>query len=77
MSKSKLRFFAQSQGNIEEYNKMRTYNCPVQDSGSLAVSKVTAKGQRSVKNKGPSGGGVFVTYCNISFFDNQFTRGIL
>ena len=59
---------------------MRTYNCPVQDSGSLAVSKVTAKGQRSVKQGTfvcVCVGGVFVTYCNISFFDNQFTRGIL
>ena len=38
--------------------------CPVQDSGSLAVFKVTAKNQGHFK--GPSG--AFVTYCNISCF---------
>ena len=35
---------------------------PVQDSGSLAVFKVTARDQGHYK--GPSG--AFVTYCNIS-----------
>ena len=35
---------------------------PVQDSGSLAMFKVTARGQGHYK--GPSG--AFVTYCNIS-----------
>ena len=38
--------------------------CPVQDSGSLAVFKVTASDQSH--HKGPSG--AFVTYCNISCF---------
>ena len=38
--------------------------CPVQDSGSLAVFKVTARDQGHYK--GPSG--AFVTYCNISCF---------
>ena len=37
---------------------------PVQDSGSLAVFKVTARDQGHYK--GPSG--AFVTYCNISCF---------
>ena len=37
---------------------------PVQDSGSLAVFKVTARDQGHFK--GPSG--AFVTYCNISCF---------
>ena len=36
--------------------------CPVQDSGSLAVFKVTARDQGHYK--GPSV--AFVTYCNIS-----------
>ena len=36
--------------------------CPMQDSGSLAVFKVTARDQGH--HKGPSG--AFVTYCNIS-----------
>ena len=36
--------------------------CPVQDSGSLAVFKVTARNQGHYK--GPSG--AIVTYCNIS-----------
>ena len=36
--------------------------CPVQDSASLAVFKVTARDQGHYK--GPSG--AFVTYCNIS-----------
>ena len=36
----------------------------MQDSGSLAVLKVTARDQGHYK--GPSG--AFVTYCNISFF---------
>ena len=35
--------------------------CPVQDSGSLAVFKVTARDQGHYQ--GPSG--AFVTYCNI------------
>ena len=38
--------------------------CLVQDSGSLAVFKVTARDQGHYK--GPLG--VFVTYCNISCF---------
>ena len=38
--------------------------CPVQNSGSLAVLKVTARDQ--CQYKGPSG--AFVTHCNISFF---------
>ena len=38
--------------------------CPVQDSGSLAVFKVTARDQGH--NKGPWR--AFVTYCNISCF---------
>ena len=38
--------------------------CPVQDCGSLAVFKVTARDQGHYK--GPSG--AFVTYCNISCF---------
>ena len=38
--------------------------CPVQDSGSLAVFKVTARDQGHYK--GPLG--AFVTYCNISCF---------
>ena len=42
---------------------MTTY-VPVQDSGSLAVFKVTAGDQGQYK--GPSG--AFVTYCNISCF---------
>ena len=37
---------------------------PVQDSGSFAVFKVTARDQGHYK--GPSG--AFVTYCNISCF---------
>ena len=37
---------------------------PVQDSGSLAAFKVTARDQGHYK--GPSG--AFVTYCNISCF---------
>ena len=37
---------------------------PVQDSGSLAVFKVTARDQGHYK--GPSG--AFVTYCNISCY---------
>ena len=36
--------------------------CPVQDSGSLALFKVTARDQGHYK--GPSG--AYVTYCNIS-----------
>ena len=36
--------------------------CPVQDSGSLAVFKVTSRDQGHYKR--PSG--AFVTYCNIS-----------
>ena len=36
--------------------------CPVQDSGSLAVFKVTARDQGHYKGLS----GVFVTYCNIS-----------
>ena len=36
--------------------------CPVQDSGSLAMFKVTARDQSQYK--GPSG--AFVTHCNIS-----------
>ena len=42
---------------------------PVQDSGSLAVFKVTARDQGHFK--GPSG--AFVTYCNISCFQWQKT----
>ena len=38
--------------------------CPVQDSGSLAVLKVTARDQGHYK--GPSG--AFVSYCNISCY---------
>ena len=38
--------------------------CPVQDSGSLAVFKITARDQGHYK--GPSG--AFVTYCNISCY---------
>ena len=38
--------------------------CPVQDPGSLAVFKVTARDQGHYK--GPSG--AFVTYSNISFY---------
>ena len=38
--------------------------CPVQDSGSLAMFKVTARDQDQYK--GPSE--AFVTHCNISFF---------
>ena len=51
MSLSKLRFFAQGQDF-----------CPVQDSGSLAMFKVTARDQGHYK--GPSG--AYVTCCNIS-----------
>ena len=42
----------------------------MQDSGSLAVFNVTARGQGHYK--GPSG--AFVTYCNISclFFGHHF-----
>ena len=39
----------------------------MQDSGSLAVLKVTARDQGHYK--GPSG--AFVTYCNISYFIYQ------
>ena len=38
----------------------------VQDTGSLAVFKVTARDQGHYK--GPSGGGAFVMYSNISCF---------
>ena len=41
---------------------------PVQDSGSLAVFKVTARDQGHYK--GPSG--AFLTYCNISCFNLPF-----
>ena len=41
----------------------------MQDSGSLAVFKVTARDQGHYK--GPSG--AFVTYCNISCFRVAFT----
>ena len=37
---------------------------PVQDSGSLAVFKVTARDQGHYKGLSEA----FVTYCNISFF---------
>ena len=42
--------------------------CPVQDCGSLAVVKVTARDQDHYK--GPLG--AFVTYCNISCFFSGF-----
>ena len=44
--------------------------CPVQDSGSFAVFKVTARDQGHYK--GPSG--AFVTYCNISCYLFVSTR---
>ena len=45
---------------VKQNEKLR----PVQDCGSLAVFKVTARDQGHYK--GPSG--AFVTYCNISCF---------
>ena len=47
-----------SHRKVKQNDKLR----PVQDSGSLAVFKVTARDQGHYK--GPSG--AFVTYCNIS-----------
>ena len=38
--------------------------CPVQDSGSMAVFKATARDQGQYKGLS----GAFVTYCNISCF---------
>ena len=49
-----------SHRKVKQNNKLR----PVQDSGSLAVFKVTARDQGHYK--GPLG--AFVTYCNISCF---------
>ena len=46
-----------SQGKVKQNDNL----CAVQDSGSLAVFKVTPKAQGHYK--GPSG--AFVTYCNI------------
>ena len=60
-------FFAQGQGHNRKV-KQTDNLCPVQDSGSLAVFKVTARDQGHYK--GPSG--AFVTYCNISCFSLKF-----
>ena len=49
-----------SHRKVKQDDKLR----PVEDSGSLAVFKVTARDQGHYK--GPSG--AFVTYCNISCF---------
>ena len=49
-----------SHGKVKQNDKLR----PVQDSGSLAVFKVTARDQGHYK--GPSG--AFVRYCNIFCF---------
>ena len=52
-----------SHRKVKQNDKLR----PVQDSGSLAVFKVTARDQGHYK--GPSG--AFVTYCNISCFNKK------
>ena len=54
-----------SHRKVKQNDKLR----PVQDSGSLAVFKVTARDQ--VHYKGPSG--AFVTYCNISCFNKNIS----
>ena len=62
----------QSQGNnwvrgqIAPNRKVKQNDnlCPVQDAGSLAVFKVTARDQDHYKRAS----GAFVTYCNISCF---------
>ena len=49
---------ARSHRKVNQTNNLR----PVQDSGSLAVFKVTARNQGHYKGRS----GAFVTYCNIS-----------
>ena len=47
---------------VTQKSKQNDNLCPVQDAGSLAVFKVTARDQGHYKGLS----GAFVTYCNIS-----------
>ena len=63
----KIKFLCPSQGHTEQNDNL----CPVQDSGSLAVFKVTARNQGHYK--GPSGGHLLhiITFLVTVCYDSQ------